>query len=82
MGLSAVSKAVVVSQGTHSMWYLDDAMVFTQSFTALNEALVTICKAAEHIGLEVNLLKCALVIPVSVDSISTGQPPAPLNEIP
>ncbi len=57
-------------------------MVFAQSFTALNEALVTICKAAEQIGLEVNLLKCALVVPASVDSIMAGPPPAPLSEIP
>jgi hypothetical protein len=64
------------------MWYLDGGMVFAQSFTALNEALVTICKAAEQIGLEVNLSKCALVVPAAVDSIFAGQPPAPLSEIP
>ncbi len=48
------------------MWYLDDGIVFAQSFTALNEALVTICKAAEQIGLKVNLSKCALVVPALV----------------
>ncbi len=82
VGLSAITKAVATIQGTHSMWYLDGGMVFAQSFTALNEALVTICKAAEQIGLEVNLLKCALVVPASVDSFFAGQPPAPLSEIP
>jgi hypothetical protein len=81
-GLSAVTKAVAAIQGTHSVWYLDDGMVFALSFTALNEALVTICKAAEQIGLEVNLSKCALVVPASVDYIFAGQPPAPLSEIP
>ncbi len=63
------------------MWYLDDGMVFAQSFAALNEALVTIYKAAEQIGLEVNLSKCALVVPASVDSIFSGQPLTPLSEI-
>ncbi len=46
------------------MWYRDDGLVFAQSVTAMNEALLTISRMAGQVGLEVNLAKGALVIPL------------------
>ncbi len=64
------------------MWYLDDGLIFAQSVTALNEALLTICRMAGRVGLEVNLAKCALVVPPSMESMFTNNLHSPLSAVP
>jgi hypothetical protein len=46
------SEAVAANQGTNSMWYLDDGLVFAQSVTAINEALLIIAGLLAELALK------------------------------
>jgi hypothetical protein len=65
-GLSLVTESISSILGITSMWCLDVELIFGQDLGVLNQALELLCSSSAKIGLQLNLAKCALIIPTPV----------------